>query len=46
LTTLPGLRYSSGHRKGRLKILSIQLVATFNFVIPEASGIPNRGSSG
>src|SRR5262245_14052232 len=23
LTTLPGLRYSSGHRKGRLKILSI-----------------------
>ena len=24
LTTLPGLRYSSGHRKGRLKILSIR----------------------
>jgi hypothetical protein len=23
LTTLPGLRYSSGHRKGRLKILSL-----------------------
>jgi hypothetical protein len=23
LTTLPGLRYSSGHKKGRLKILSI-----------------------
>src|SRR5262249_61750320 len=23
LTTLPGLRYSSGHRKGRLKILSM-----------------------
>src|SRR5262245_8945929 len=34
LTTLPGLRYSSGHRKGRLKIVSIQLVATFNFVNP------------
>src|SRR5262249_3993645 len=26
LTTLPGLRYSSGHRKGRLKILSIEKV--------------------
>src|SRR5262245_22638803 len=25
LTTLPGLRYSSGHRKGRLKILSISV---------------------
>src|SRR5262245_65730917 len=24
LTTLPGLRYSSGHRKGRLKILSLR----------------------
>src|SRR5262249_17430177 len=24
LTTLPGLRYSSGHRKGRLKILFVQ----------------------
>src|SRR4030095_6747689 len=24
LTTLPGLRYSSGHRKGRLKILYIK----------------------
>jgi len=24
LTTLPGLRYGSGHRKGRLKILSIK----------------------
>jgi Putative transposase len=29
LTTLPGLRYSSGHRKGRLKILSILKILSF-----------------
>src|SRR5262245_30442143 len=31
LTTLPGLRYSSGHRKGRLKILFVRAVERIRF---------------
>src|SRR5215813_2388334 len=43
LTTLPGLRYSSGHRKGRLKILSI-LAHVQTVLIGELSLREQRGA--
>src|SRR5262249_16670363 len=36
LTTLPGLRYSSGHRKGRLKILSIDIIGRIRALAKKA----------
>src|SRR5262244_3894512 len=36
LTTLPGLRYSSGHRKGRLKILSIEIIGRIRALAKKA----------
>src|SRR5499433_37769 len=36
LTALPGLRYSSGHRKGRLKILSIDIIGRIRALAKKA----------
>jgi len=36
LTALPGLRYSSGHRKGRLKILSIEIIGRIRALAKKA----------
>jgi hypothetical protein len=43
LTTLAVLRYGSGHRKGRLKILSIVPVARHASVVSEHVAIPVDG---
>jgi len=52
LTTLPGLRYGSGHRKGRLKILIVDgpgsrlpLRRAFHRILIRPGGLPPKNSN-